>query len=67
MKRTQFNMAEACNAMKEKLSISSNDINNHLFSAVKIFLDRLYTNRIGIHMITDQHLHMYGSGAHAGY
>ena len=53
-------MAEACNAMKEKLSICSNDINNHLFSATKIFLDRLYTNRIGIHMITDQHLHMYG-------
>ena len=57
---TQVHMAEACNAMKEKLSICSNDINNHIFSATKIFLDRLYTNRIGIHMITDQHLHMYG-------
>ena len=53
-------MAEACNAMKEKMCISSSDINNHLFSVTKIFLDRLYTNRIGIHMITDQHLHMYG-------
>jgi len=59
-KDTQVYMAEACNAMKEKLSINSNDINNHVFSAAKIFLDRLYTNRIGIHMITDQHLHMYG-------
>lgn len=53
-------MAESCNSMKENLSISSDDINNHIFSAVKIFLDRLYTNRIGIHMITDQHLHLFG-------
>ena len=53
-------MAESCNSMKAKLSISSDDINNHLFSAVKIFLDRLYTNRIGIHMITDQHLNLFG-------
>jgi len=59
-KRTHFHMAESCNSMKENLSISSDDINNHIFSAVKIFLDRLYTNRIGIHMITDQHLHLFG-------
>merc|ERR1719347_1588883 len=45
-KNTHTNMAESCNSMKAKLSISSDDINNHLFSAVKIFLDRLYTNRI---------------------
>lgn len=59
-KKTHSYMAKSCNSMKEKMSISSDDINNHIFSAVKIFLDRLYTNRIGIHMITDQHLHLFG-------
>jgi len=53
-------MAEACVSMKEKLNISMDDVHNQIFISIKTFLDRLYTSRIGIHMITNQHLVVYG-------
>ena len=53
-------MAEACVSLRLKLSISLDDVHNQTFITIKTFLDRLYTNKIGIHMITDQHLVVYG-------
>jgi len=57
---TAHNMAEACVSMKQKLNISMDDVHNPTFISIKMFLDRLYTSKIGIHMITDQHLVVYG-------
>ena len=53
-------MAQACVTMKERLNIPADDVNSLIFASIKVFLDRLYTSRIGIHMITNQHLVMYG-------
>jgi len=53
-------MAEACVSMKEKLNISVDDVHNPIFISINTFLDRLYTNKIGIRMISDQHLYVYG-------
>jgi len=53
-------MAKACMSMKKRLKIPKEDVSSHIFSSIKIFLDRLYTSRISIHMITNQHLAVYG-------
>ena len=53
-------MAQACVSMKDRLNISVDDSNSLIFNSIKMFLDRLYTSRIGIHMITDHHLVVYG-------
>ena len=51
---TVHNMAQACLSMKERLNIPADDVNSLIFASIKVFLDRLYTSRIGIHMITNQ-------------
>merc|ERR1719319_1248915 len=53
-------MAQACVSMKERLNIPADDVNSLIFASIKQFLDRLYTSRIGIHMITNQHLSLFG-------
>eukprot|EP00092_Neocalanus_flemingeri_P037478 GFUD01040810.1.p1 GENE.GFUD01040810.1~~GFUD01040810.1.p1 ORF type:complete len:537 (+),score=104.71 GFUD01040810.1:69-1613(+) len=59
-KDTVNDMALACMTMKEKLGIPGDDVNSPLLPSIKTFLDRLYTSRISIHMITNQHLSVYG-------
>jgi len=52
-------MALACMRMKERLEIQD-ELQSHVFTSIKTFLDRLYTSRISIHMITNQHLIVHG-------
>jgi len=57
---TVNDMAKACVMMRDRLGIPTDDITSHMFSSIKTFLDRLYTSRISLRMITDQHLKVYG-------
>lgn len=59
-KDTVNDMALACMRMKERLNIPKDETCSHVFTSIKTFLDRLYTSRISIHMITNQHLAVYG-------
>eukprot|EP00091_Calanus_sinicus_P014509 TRINITY_DN3207_c0_g1_i1.p1 TRINITY_DN3207_c0_g1~~TRINITY_DN3207_c0_g1_i1.p1 ORF type:complete len:170 (-),score=51.98 TRINITY_DN3207_c0_g1_i1:8-517(-) len=59
-KDTVNDMALACMRMKERLNIPKDEVSSHVFTSIKTFLDRLYTSRISIHMITNQHLAVYG-------
>ena len=58
-------MAGACKAMKVRLGIPEESSNSPEFAGVKLFLDRLYTNRISIHMITNQATSRYIDGFRA--
>ena len=63
---TVHDMAKACLNMKERLNISvssehTDDSTSLLFSSIKLLLDRMYTSRIGIHMITNQHLDLFST------
>jgi len=54
-------MAAACMAMKKKYSLDiENGVETSLTKAVQYCLDRLYTSRISLNMLTNQHLMVYG-------
>jgi len=59
-KDTTLEMGQACKAMKEKKekSATKDDI-DQLFSSFRIVLDRFFTSRISIHMITNHHLELF--------
>jgi len=53
-------MAAACMSMKKKYGVSLEGEDNPLTQAVQYCLDRLYTSRISLNMLTNQHLMVYG-------
>lgn len=53
-------MARACMNMKEKYGISLEGEDCALSRTVQYSLDRIYTSRISLNMLTDQHLMVYG-------
>ena len=57
---TDLEIGQACQAMKDKKekSASKDDV-DQLFSSFRIVLDRFFTSRISIHMITDHHLELF--------
>jgi len=60
-KDTVVDMANAIKSMRENLpGFSIIDPNSGLANCVQYYLDRLYMSRISIHMITNQHLMVYG-------
>ena len=61
---TVNDMAMACMMMREEICVPQDEINSRLLhpacTSITTFLDRLYTSRISIRMITNQHLQVYG-------
>jgi len=54
-------MAAACMAMKKKYNLDiESGVETSLTQAVQYCLDRLYTSRISLNMLTNQHLMVYG-------
>ena len=53
-------MASACMAMKQKYDLSLNEEDCALTKSVQYCLDRLYTSRISLNMLTNQHLMLHG-------
>ena len=53
-------MASACMAMKTKYGLSLEEEECGLTQSVQYCLDRLYTSRISLNMLTNQHLFLHG-------
>ena len=53
-------MASACMAMKNKYGLSLEEEECGLTQSVQYCLDRLYTSRISLNMLTNQHLLLHG-------
>jgi len=53
-------MASACMAMKNKYGLSLEEEECGLTQSVQYGLDRLYTSRISLNMLTNQHLMLHG-------
>ena len=58
---TDLEIGQCCKAMKERVSASEEGERTEKFSKMTTALDRFFTSRISIHMITNYHLKLFAN------